>query len=139
MNSKLFTTHPRDPGGGKMLLLFPILKWGGEWGEHCRKMSTQIHLSHCCRQESLQPRAPQPSQAHPHTQISRTRELKVIRAASIFVVGEGSREVSAFQEVLGVDDLCLSNLRREMVSNRIDPKGPSSSSSLRRLSKTRTT
>ena len=72
-------------------------------------MSTQIHLSHCCRQESLQPRAPQPSQAHPHTQISRTRELKVIRAASIFVVGEGSREVSAFQEVLGVDDLCLSN------------------------------
>lgn len=137
MNSKLFTTHPRDPGGGKMLLLFPILKWGGEWGEHCRKMSTQIHLSHCCRQESLQPRAPQPSQAHPHTQISRTRELKVIRAASIFVVGEGSREVSAFQEVLGVDDLCLSNLRREMVSNRIDPKGPSSSSSLRRLSETR--
>lgn len=134
---KVVYNSPQRPWGWENVTFVSHFEVGGGSGGStvgkCRLKSTSPTVA---ARSPCSP-GPQPSQAHPHTQISRTRELKVIRAASIFVVGEGSREVSAFQEVLGVDDLCLSNLRREMVSNRIDPKGPSSSSSLRRLSETR--
>lgn len=93
-----------------MLLLFLFLKWRREAVGKSPLKCTSLTVG------ATIPRSPgsQTAQAQFHTQISRARQLKVIRlqleAPSIFIVREGSREVSAFQEVLVVYDLSLPDL-----------------------------
>lgn len=102
-----------------MLLLFPFLQWRGAVGKSPLKYTSSQPRSPAC---------PSTPPSKPHTQISRARQLKVIRtlleAPSIFIVREVSRVVAAFQEVMRVYDFSLSNLRGKM---KYHPRAPSPS------------